>query len=67
MFEYYNANPNKRDIADCVLRAVSVLEDKSWEEVYDELSYLSSIDGYMFDNVEFVEDYLDNRYPRECH
>ena len=21
----------------------------------------------MTDNVEFVEDYLDDRYPRECH
>ena len=67
MYEYYNANPNNRHIADCVLRAVSVLENKSWEEVYDELSWLSSEEGYMFDNVEFVEDYLDDRYPRECH
>ena len=21
----------------------------------------------MTDNVEFVEDYLDDRYPRQCH
>lgn len=67
MFEYYNANPNGRHISDCVLRATSVLENKSWEEAYDELSWLSSEEGYMFDNVEFVEDYLDDRYPRECH
>lgn len=67
MFEYYNANPRNRNIADCVLRAISLLEERTWEEVYEELSYLSSMEGYMFDNVEFVEEYLDNRYPRECH
>ena len=67
MYRYYNSNPYNRHIADCVLRAISLLENKSWEEVYDELSYLSSKKGYMFDNVEFVEDYLDDRYPRECH
>lgn len=67
MYEYFNNNPNKRHIADCTLRAISLLTNKSWGEVYDELSWLSSKDGYMFDNVEFVEDYLDNRFPRECH
>ena len=66
-YVYHNANPNDRHISDCVLRAISVLTDRTWEDVYAELSYLSSKDGYMFDNVSFVEDYLDERYPRECH
>jgi len=67
MYEYYNANPYNRHIDDCVVRALSVLTGKSWYEVYDELSDLASNKGQMFDSVEFVEDYLDKRYPRECH
>lgn len=66
-YEYYNANPLGRDIEDCVLRSISVLTNRSWEEVNDELSYLAAKQGYMFDNVPFVEDYLDDRYERECH
>ena len=67
MYEFYNANPRGRNIEDCVLRAISVLTGKSWEQVYKELSHFSALEGYMFDNVEFVEDYLDDRYNRECH
>ncbi len=67
MFRYYNANPNDRDIADCVVRALSVLTNRSWYDVHDELSELANKEGYMLDNVIFVEDYLDERYPRECH
>ena len=66
-YEYYNANPMGRNIEDCVLRSISVLTNRSWEEVNDELSYLAAKQGYMFDNVPFVEDYLDERYKRECH
>lgn len=66
-FIYYNANPNGNDISDCVLRAISVLTDRSWREVNNELSYLASERGLMFENVEFVEDYLDERYPRCKH
>ena len=46
---------------------MSALTGKSWREVYDELTRLAGNDGLMFDRVEFVEDYLDDRYPRECH
>ena len=67
MYKYKNTNPYNRNIDDCVVRAISTLTNRSWNEVFDELSYLASKDGYMFDNVIFVEDYLDDRYPRECH
>ena len=66
-FRYYNANPYGNHISDCVIRSLSVLTDRSWREVYDELSDLAGDVGLMFDRVEFVEDYLDDRYPRECH
>ena len=67
MYSYYNANPYNRHIDDCVIRALSILTNRSWDNVYDELSDIASNYGYTFDNVEFVEDYLDNRYERECH
>ena len=67
MFEYYNANPYKRHISDCVIRALSVLTDRTWKDVYDELTDLAGDVGMMFDRVEFVEDYLDSRYEREKH
>lgn len=67
MYRFYNANPYGNNIADCVIRCLSVLTDRSWREVYDELTDLAGDVGLMFDRVEFVEDYLDDRYKRECH
>ena len=67
MFEYVNLNPYDRHIDDCVIRALSLLTNKDWDDVYKELVYYSSKKGFMTDNVEFVEDYLDDRYIRECH
>ena len=67
MYRYYNANPYKRHIDDCVIRSISLLTGKTWDETYDELSDMASDDRLMFDSVEFVEDYLDDRYRRECH
>ena len=67
MYRYYNANPYNRHIDDCVVRSISLLTGRSWDEVYDEISDIASDNRLMFDSVEFVEQYLDNRYPRECH
>jgi len=66
VYEYYNKNPYKRHIDDCVIRSISTLTNRSWRDVYDELTDLAGDIGLMFDRVEFVEDYLDERYPREC-
>lgn len=67
MYRYYNANPRGRHISDCVIRAISLLTNREWEEVSNELNYLASDDGYLLSDVAFVEDYLDDRYNRECH
>jgi len=67
MFKFYNANPFGNNISDCVIRSISVLTNRDWHDVYDELSDLAGDVGLLFSNVNFVEDYLDNRYPRECH
>lgn len=66
MFKFYNKNPFNRRIDDCVIRSISLLTDKGWGQTYDELAFLAAKQGYTTDNVEFVEDYLDDRYEREC-
>lgn len=34
MFVYYNPNPCGKAVGDCVIRAVSAIENISWEQVY---------------------------------
>ena len=67
MYKYLNMNPMNRNVDDCVIRSLSALTGKSWREMQEELSYFARLDGRMLDDVAFVEDYLDKRYPRECH
>ena len=67
MYKYYNNNPHNRNIDDCTLRTIALLTNRDWHEVYNELSYLANMDSLMMDSVEFIENYLDNRYKRECH
>lgn len=67
MYQYYNNNPYNRHIDDCSIRAISLLTNRDWHSVYDELSDYANKRGLMMDSVESIEEYLDERYPRECH
>lgn len=67
MYRYYNANPLGNNTADCTVRAISTAQGKTWDETYTELSYLAQKEGVIFDNAEFIENYLDKRYPRQCY
>ena len=40
---YVNKNPCHRAVGDCVIRAVSIVTDQSWEETYIDLA----IQGFM--------------------
>ena len=64
MYKFYNANQNDNFVNDCVIRAISVAEDKSWSETYDELSKIAKSNGILLDDVNFVEPLLDARYER---
>ncbi len=66
-YKYHNANPHKRNIDDCVIRAISILTNRTWNDVYEELGDLANKDSMMMDSVVFVEKYLDSRYLRKCH
>ena len=67
MYEFYNANVHGNFVNDCVVRAISVAECKTWNETYDELSDLAQEEGILLDDVRFVENYLDKRYRRVSH
>ena len=65
-FKYYNANAKGKHTNDCVVRAISLAEDKTWNETYKELSEIAQSQGILLDDVNFVEPLLDSRYTREC-
>lgn len=67
MWKYYNANTLGNSVNDCVVRAISLVEGKSWDKTYKELSEIARKEGILLDDVNFVEHYLDKRYKRACH
>lgn len=64
MYKYYNANIHNNFVNDCVVRAISTAEDKSWSETYDDLSRIAKKNGILLDDVNFVDPLLDYRYDR---
>lgn len=66
-YKFYNANAKGRFVNDCVVRSISVAENKTWDETYYELSELAQEYGILLDDVNFVEPLLDCRYTRICH
>ena len=52
MYKFYNANARGRFTNDCVIRAISLAEDKTWNETYDELSEIDKKKDY--DAVELL-------------
>lgn len=67
MYKFYNANAHGNFVNDCVIRAISVAENKTWDETYEELSKIAQRNGIILDDVNFVEPLLDYRYKRVCH
>lgn len=76
MFIYCNPNPAKRLVGDCVIRAISILKDQSWEKTYDEItakgrdlydmpSSNSVWDAYLKDSG-YIKKVLPNMCP-ECY
>ena len=64
MYRYHNSNSKNNFINDCTVRAISVVEGKTWDETYKELSLLAMNEGLMMDDVNFIRPYLDKKYRR---
>ncbi len=67
MYKFYNANSKGNFVNDCVIRAISLAEDMSWNETYEKLSDIAQSEGILLDDIDFVENYLDKRYRRMPH
>lgn len=63
-YKYFNANHQGRYVNDCTIRAISLAEGKSWQQTYDELSYIAGKNGIILDDVNFIDLLLDSRYLR---
>lgn len=66
MYKYYNANPLGRHVNDCTVRAISLVTEKSWDQVFEELSDFAQKEAITFSEIEFINEYLSNLYPRWC-
>ena len=64
MYDYYNANPLGLYEDDSVIRSISCATNRSWDEVYDELSDLAQAKGTLLDKKDFVRWYLDTHFER---
>ena len=66
MYQYYNANPLGRHVSDCSVRAISLATKKSWDETYVILADFARREGITFSEIEFINEYLAERYERFC-
>lgn len=64
MYEFYNENPLGIFEDDCVVRSISCATNRSWDQVYDELSDLAQERGTLLDKKDFVRWYLDTNFIR---
>lgn len=66
MFEFYNPNPCKILVGDCVVRAISLAENKTWRETFIDLC----TQGYMMcdmpsSNAVWHEYLLQHGYDKQ--
>lgn len=66
MFKYYNANPLGRNVSDCSVRAISLATRQSWDDTYRELAEFARQQAITFSEIEFINEYLAERYERYC-
>lgn len=64
MYKFYNANAVGNFVDDCVIRAISVAENNTWDYTYNKLSDMAQAQGRMIDDAVFVRNYLDKHYKR---
>ena len=47
MFKFYNPNPSKNLVGDCVIRAISKVTNKDWKQTYIGIG----LQGYIMDDM----------------
>ena len=76
MYIHYNPNPNGMYVEDCVVRAISVATERSWDDVFVHLSLqafimknmpsVNKVWGSYLKNIGFSEERLPNTCP-DCY
>lgn len=64
MYKFYNNNALGLFKNDCTIRAISTATNNSWDDTYEHISNIARLRGTMMDDKYFIQEYLDERYPR---
>lgn len=66
MFQYYNANPLKRHVNDCTVRAISLALGESWDSAYEQLGQFARARGLMPDDIMCIDEFLETQFANRC-
>lgn len=66
MFQYYNANPQKKKVDDCTVRAISLATNCSWDKAYKDLSEFARAQCTMPNDVLYMDEYLERHFEKVC-
>ena len=65
-YEYVNVNPKNKFGADCVVRAIALATDQSWEQTIRELTELGIKMGYVLNDDHVYSKYLEQKGFVQC-
>lgn len=71
-YVYYNPNPAGKMVGDCVIRAISAIENKTWEDVFVELMseayrlFDMPSSNYVWDSYLKSIGYIRKNLPDTC-
>ena len=71
-FIHCNPNPKGRNTGDCVIRAIAICMDRSWDDVYADVCYQGLVDASMPSENSVWGNYLRKNgfrssvIPNEC-
>ena len=63
---FHNANPDNKRTGDCVIRALSVAMDKSWDDVLDDLNKIAHEVKSVPNNKDCYMKYLEDMGFEKC-
>lgn len=66
IFKYLNLNPKLKKVSDCTVRAFALAHNINWYKAYDILSSYAREECIIIDDVDFIDDFLSNRYDYKC-
>lgn len=61
IFHFHNANPKGKNASDCVVRAISVALNQTWEDTMREMTEMGIKLGYAFNEDKLIDPYLKSK------